>query len=54
MVPSRLITVAGLDGGTHARTLDEVEEMARDFIAKMTDASLITINLVSHVNPPTG
>jgi len=34
-----LIRVPGLAGGTQARTLAEVDEMSRDFIAGMTDAS---------------
>jgi hypothetical protein len=34
-----LIRVPGLAGGTQARTLSEVDEMSRDFIVGMTDAS---------------
>ena len=40
-----LITVAGLEGGTQARSLDEVDEMAIDFVAGMTDASAFTIGI---------
>jgi len=38
-----LITVDGVEGGTQACNLDEVDEMAKDFIAGMTDASAATI-----------
>lgn len=33
-----LIQVPGLEGGTQARTLAEVDEMSRDFITLMTDS----------------
>jgi hypothetical protein len=33
-----LIQVPGLDGGSQGRTLAEVDEMSRDFIAAMTDS----------------
>ncbi|GAB2825352.1 hypothetical protein GCM10027022_15030 [Alpinimonas psychrophila] len=32
-----LIQVPGIEGGTQARTLNEVDEMSRDFIAGMND-----------------
>lgn len=47
-----LIRVPGLAGGTQARTLSEVDEMSRDFIAGMTDEPELSFEIQVDIQLP--
>jgi hypothetical protein len=47
-----LISVPGIAGGTQARTLAEVDEMSRDFIAGMTDSAESSFDLDVNIQLP--
>jgi hypothetical protein len=47
-----LIQVPGLEGGTQGRTLAEVDEMSRDFIAEMTDSAESTFDIDVNIQLP--
>jgi hypothetical protein len=47
-----LIQVPGLEGGTQGRTLAEVDEMSRDFIAEMTDSAESSFDIDVNIQLP--
>jgi hypothetical protein len=47
-----LIQVPGLDGGSQGRTLAEVDEMSRDFIAAMTDSPESSFDIDVNIQLP--
>lgn len=47
-----LIQVDGLDGATQARNLKEIDTMATEYVATMTDQELNDVSVKWRIEPP--